>query len=437
MVIRNQYDKIVAELDDCLSVNKHIKNIFFNAKKKYTRNLNTLKSIIQKNINKDEFVNKTLAMSGYDYEHNKETQENIPITKTLLLQEVDILKNFYSNTCCVDRGKIYTFDKRIKYFKLDNNLILDANGGFQQLYNLNPEIFNNTNKQDKIVDHSNWTMYSFLINTNTTAKIKYNNFNEIVQNIINVNADDKSLLISSKQHKLNFKNVETEHFGNLIGKNTWRNYNKIFIVHNPQTPFYVYVLKYLYYSGLKLDNRSTWGTYVTTGLNKTVKFEYERFELVRVSDLCGHIYQAIKRINRDNTQKAIVYLFNSDEDVIKLLIEQMMNINVKSHLLDNVKKNKSTTNNITPITYSDKFIKLLDLIIQKDKSILPPELTSVYGKPYTYTKQSCMNVIGYGDETNNKSRKNFSAHILNHLDVIQFMTNNNFISKGQNIIWNG
>lgn len=436
MVIRNQYDKIVAELDDCLTVNKHTKNVFFNTKKKYARNLNTLKSIIQNNIELEHIVNKTLSMCRYDYENNKETQETIPITKSILLNEVEILRNFYTNTCCVDRGKIYTYDKRIQYFGLDNNLILDANGGFQELYNLN-NIFNNSCIQEKIVDHNNWTMNTFFVNTNTTAKSKYTNFNEIVQNMIDKNADSKSLLISSKQHKLNFKNIETEHFGNLIGKNTWRDYNKIFIVHNPQTPFYVYILKYLYYSDIKLDNRSSWSTIITKGVNKTVNFQDERFELVRVSDLCGHIYQAIKRINRDNSQQATIYLFNSDEDVINLIIKQMQNINVKCYFLDNVKKEKTKKSEQEVITFPDKFIQLLDLIRQKDPKVLPEELKQVPGKLYTYTKQSCMNVIGYGDETDSKTRTNFSKQILKNLDVIQFMSNNSFIAKGQNIVWNG
>jgi hypothetical protein len=404
--INNKYLECIDDIKKYLIANSG--KSFFNSKKQYDTELDELKLLIQNKMAVEYFKDKFLNIYKYNTDTGKNDKSSLSITKNYLLQEVEIFRIMYRNTCCSDGDKIWVFDDRIQYFTLNNNLILDANGGFNYLYQLNPELFQ-IQKQSKIIDHSRWLINWYKINTNKSAKAKYIDFYDKINNIISLFKDDKTLLIGNIEDEKYFKDITKTHFGNFIGKNDWRKFDKIVIIHNPQIPFYVYALKYLYYSKNKLDNRSSWD-FKRNGYS--VVIDNCDIEKIRVSELTGHLYQAVKRINRDNDQWTEVYLFNADQQVIDKFIKEFKNINIKEHEIKVTRKER-TYNNIPckNESYPKKFIELL-----KDL------------KPGEYSKKWLINEIGFDDNSN------FNKTILKHEEVSNYLQQNKFQLKSHSIV---
>jgi hypothetical protein len=398
------YNEIIKELETYLQTSTD--KSFFNAKGKYSRKLASLKSLINKNVASDyakQFNRPPFGSTGYT-----------PMNKSLFLEEIEILKEIYSHTGVVDKDTIYTYNSKIKYWTLQNNILLDANGGFNYIYRVSG-LFE-VAPQSKVVDHSNWNLNICNINSSKSSKGNFINYYKEIENFINSNTktEDKVLIIGNKedekQLKLNSSNLTTEHFGNLIGKNDWRDYNTVYLIHNPNTPFYVYVLKYLYYSEKKLDNRTSWDL---INANYIMQFKNEELDKIRTSYLSGELYQAIKRIDRDMKNNSQIYIINNDNEVIDIVCRQFKNININNFELD-IKIEKQEQTEDKPLTNPQRFILYLDKWKSGDKK----------------KKVDCMKDMGI----TNKSY--FYNKILKQTQVLQYIINNNINTNGHYITKN-
>ncbi len=344
--IQPQYDICVQELMSQLVISANGK-YFFNAKDKKTDEFKRLRTKARKYITKE-----------YAGQFTIDTQRQMRVKD--FIDEIEHIEQFLNKTCVMENSNIYTYDSRIKPFLLQNNIILDANAGFNYIYRLNP-IFK-LQRQAKIVDHSNWTLHVADVNSTRTKKEKALNFHKQVERFVHTRMNENSLglVIGSKDDENIMtlpENVKQDHYGNLIGKNEWRDSDKVFSIHLPQYPFYVYILKYLYYTGKKLDNRSNWDAIRDVS---TVRFRNKELEKLRISTIASEMYQGVKRINRNNEKKADIYILCHDKEIVKIIKRQLKNIQYKEFDLPiRYYRKKYDNDNRQKNSYSSKLIMLL------------------------------------------------------------------------------
>ncbi|MEC1722845.1 hypothetical protein [Schinkia azotoformans] len=229
-------------------------------------------------------------------------------------------------------GGFHTFDSTPKFAMLDCNIILDANA-FDYRYSLSNKF--KVIKQPKIYDYSQAEFYHYDLNTSKRALKNYINLTEKALEQIDLKDSGGVLFITEQVQKEQVeKGIEAyfndsldgvqetlrmpltvDYFGNLIGKNTYRNYNMVIVQKSPNFDYGTYALTnffYKYHENLPIANISI--------------FQDEDVEKVRLSTIAGEIYQAIRRIARDNPEDAKIYVFNNNQGVIDIVLEQLPGI---------------------------------------------------------------------------------------------------------------
>ncbi|MBV7276050.1 DEAD/DEAH box helicase family protein [Clostridiaceae bacterium UIB06] len=408
--MRGRYEKVIRDIDLALSEQKEMLFLTFDINK--NKEIRILKGQIKNFIND--------AYSRTQVKKDEKTGKDVSMVKRDFIEEVNEIYQIYNNQCIIMKNKICTYDKRIKYWLLKKNILLDANGGFNYIYRIS-DLFDTSTPQSKIINHSNCNLYVYNCNTTKYAKSKYKDFYEHVQEEVEsiIKENDKVLVIGNKLDEKNLrfdnKNIAMNHFGNLNGKNAWKDFNKIFIIQTPNIPAEVYILKYMYYSQKIMNNKYTLYQHPENGV---MKFKNEEFDKIRVSYISAELYQAIKRIQRKVNDdglavKADYYIINNDEGVVNLLIKQLKGINVYNLDFDVQRQERKEYDNSNRFkdSYADKFIKLLDSL---DKG--------------GYKKNWLREQIEY------ESKAQFSNKILNHPEVKKYMIYKNIINRGQRII---
>lgn len=265
------------------------------------------------------------------------------------INEINSIENIYKNLCYCDGRFIHCYDHNIKYWLLPkNNILLNANGGFEGCYKLNSNLFKSSNRA-KVFDHTNWNVYVANVNVSKRAIYTYKNYHEkIVEYAKSITKeDDKVLLICNLADEEPFRklglptNIKIEHHGNIIGRNDWREYNKVIIASSCNLSESAYIMNYLYYTGDDIDINTN-HAFV---LNQMRQFVDKRLEMIRVSFIAGHIYQGIKRIDREVTRNSEVHLFCGDKDTINLVVKQLEKCNRHDIDISFEKKEKIKTTN--------------------------------------------------------------------------------------------
>lgn len=343
--LQETYYKIISELEEIK--NKYIKKkmeFFFCPDEEANKKVDLLKQLVEDtNITNEYF-------------HYLEDTYKIKTSKASIVSRIDVLRKFFNNKKVIASSKkLYTFDDSIEYFKLRNNILLDASSKFYEMYNISP-LFK-LHDTERIVDHSNTTIH--ICEQNTTSYSKRHTdglYENIFLTILSkLKKDDKALVLCTNRDielfKNKFKNeiykledkeitLSMENFQAMRGKNCWKDYNKCFIVHNPQIGFPYYVFMYMYY-GIKLPELTTEDLSIgkvgrNNGFNNN-----QIIEKLRKTDIVSNIYQGIKRINRSNIKKADIYIMNSDKEIIDMVIEQLRNVKVDKFDLIMPKKTKT------------------------------------------------------------------------------------------------
>ncbi|QXE20031.1 hypothetical protein [Clostridium sp. 001] len=267
---------------------------------------------------------------------------------------IDIAKNVielfsHSSVYTIERigskkyPMLYSFHYVDYILAKENNVILDANGAFDMRYKLRPDLFKLDN-QSKVFDYSNSTINMYPIPTTKTALKKYKNILlDVCNHISNLElpedfcSEDEHLIVADIDTEDRLTDFQKEtynkmysifitHFGALIGKNDWKNYNNAWIIKTPYYSWIQYILQYLFYSNQDLNGNTSCEIRLVKGTysNYTV-FKNNEFNKFKNSIVLGEYYQALKRIARDG-RKCTFNVFLTDECIFKLLITQFKNI---------------------------------------------------------------------------------------------------------------
>lgn len=259
------------------------------------------------------------------------------------LEETEILENILqiiNYGCRYNDGALHTFNHELNFKPLENNIILDANGSFDYRYELSEDYY--VHAQPKCFDYSNSTFTHYRVKTSKDALFRNINFYQKALDMLSLTFDEKILFVTDKDNKgalakeirkylqaiektdeeikdIEKTKVTLEHFGNLIGKNEYRGYKNVVILKTPNYSYIDYVLQCDYYKPEK-------------HLNEDIKmFENPTVEKIRQTMIAGEIYQALKRINRDNSKNAHYFVFTSNEDVVDLVLAQFPHIKFECH----------------------------------------------------------------------------------------------------------
>ncbi|MFT4413363.1 hypothetical protein ACLM5H_05840 [Fredinandcohnia humi] len=342
--------------------------------------------------------------------------------KELLFKFQQILNNGYY----FYEGAFHTFDSTPKFVMLDCNIILDANAELDYKYSLSA-IFNVIN-QPKIYDYSQAEFYHYNLNTSKKALKNYINLTERALEQIDLKDSSGMLFITEQGLKEQVEKgieayfndsfdgiqetigmpVTVDYFGNLIGKNNYRNLNTVIVQKTPNFDYGTYALTnffYKYHENLLTDNIAI--------------FQDDDVEKIRLSTIAGEIYQAIRRIARDNPGDAKIHVFNSNQEVIDMVLEQMPGIQYHKCQIEVNKAGKGAG-----AKEKEKKPSLTDKRIEEVKTILANLKQS--GKS-DITKKEVRIQIGI------KSSANFTKLFD---DLKPFLQINQISIKGQKFIFN-
>lgn len=256
------YKEILSKIPGELLLDKKLAKIcepifeVINLMKTKTNNIESIKLIQKKDLKGNFELIKEFKEILTNKDNISELIENNLYIDNIM-QFIKGIEIIYSSQCIYSDGRVSAYDKNYWFWTLKNNIILDANA-----FKLDKKYLCNTNfiryDQSRIKDYSNSIFYYVNINTSKTKIYKYKNYYDKVINLIkdNIKTNDKILLITQKKEfqtinkKLEeYEILEQENyeisitwFGNIVGKNDWRNYNKIYIIASPNIPMELHVL---------------------------------------------------------------------------------------------------------------------------------------------------------------------------------------------------
>ncbi|QDA29705.1 hypothetical protein FGY93_23580 [Paenibacillus polymyxa] len=278
-----------------------------------------------------------------------------------LMGIVQKLELFYKNACYYNYHSLSTYNRNYRLFCLANNIILDANGQIDHLYSVkNGNIKFILDKQSRIIDHSGSTITHIKFNTSKTSihkklntETNQNEYFEKVSNFIkrNYKFGKRYLIVLQKEFVLsdnsdegdfirqlrqvgftdiavgdeyNGEAISVNWYGNLIGKNTWRDFDCCYLIGTPNSRFESHVIHLCQYTD-KHDWRIGLGV-VKNG--KTKSFKNPDLEKIRKSTIVSDMYQTVKRVQRNPKPQAEIYIVTSEEEVFSGVAKQLKNVKI-------------------------------------------------------------------------------------------------------------
>ncbi|WP_026673979.1 hypothetical protein [Alkalihalobacterium bogoriense] len=301
------------------------------------------------------------------YDSYKEILQEFLILKDTKAKEeivfAEKILKILENGCRYYNKAFHTFDNHLKFKLLNNNIVLDANAGFDYRYQLSK--FFHVRPQDKFFSYENSIFTHYKVNTSKLALSKNSNLFELALKVLPLDFKDKTLYVVDKESVDKLKNelhnflkclqksedeietimnemIEIDYFGNLIGENNYRDFSKVVTLKTPNYDYLSYVLQYDYFKGSEEKQEDI------------EIFKHEGVERIRTTNILGEIYQALKRINRDNSRPAEYIVFTSNDLVVDQLIHEFPNIQVERKEIEIAdetdieikKENKQTEMNI-------------------------------------------------------------------------------------------
>ncbi|MDU7150112.1 MAG: DEAD/DEAH box helicase family protein [Clostridium sp.] len=369
-------------------INKDIKEIFIP-----NRDINILypqKNIVNELQDLISFINANISLE-FDSKIN------------MLVEELNNIKYALNQISVMDNKIIKSFHPNVDYWGLETNLILDACSHMNELYKFKRNFI--LHNQQRVFNYSNWTFNITNINSCKSSIDKADNYYREIDKHLKELSKQEVLLIASKDIKenniLNLNdNVKVAWFGNVVGKNDWRDFTQCYIILNPQIPFSQYILKYLFYAKDNL-NDNVLKDLTRRVFNKVYRFNNPILDKIRVSQIAMDMYQAVKRINRSNERIAKVYIVNHDKKIVDMLLKEFQGCKTDKYSLDVKyaisKAKEDYDKKRVERAYYTKFINLL-------KS-LPT------GR---YSKNDLREKIGY------ENKKNFNKEVLKKEAVINY-----------------
>lgn len=393
------------------------------------KNFNMLISLIRSNMKKEMFEERKDDMI-------RNSDKYIGINCSLLTEfkTVKVLcdriieyKQLFNNMCLYCDKKLFTTDKRYKYWFLDNNVMLDASGELQIAYSLNCEEFS-LQHCEKVLDHGNWKIINIPVTTTTSTKDKILNFYDVVNEEIKKYGND--ILVVGKKNEMDLIDIPEEnkgYFGNITGSNKWYDIKNVAIIQTHNLSDIDYILKFLHYSKDKIDEKYNISARCKGRWEKRIyAFTDQRLEDIRIYWIASEIYQAVKRINRNMIYESEVLIFLNNEKIISLIQEQMKNSNLEVVDYDRekfqVEKSKQDEyfKRLQQDSYATKFINLLAGI----QSGLHTEFVDAQNR---ISKIKVREYLGIN------SSSNFADKVLRQTDVISYCQVRNIDLNGRYI----
>ncbi|MHB8125794.1 MAG: hypothetical protein ACYDEJ_09190 [Desulfitobacteriaceae bacterium] len=219
------------------------------------------------------------------------------------------------NVCLYNNERLSAFFGSSERWTLQNNIILDANAEIDRRYYYAKDI--EIISFPKIFEYSNTVFYPVNFNASKSNIWKTKNYYEeiakavkekhgsIYKTLIVTHKQDESKLINclksvglddiGRGEKYNCEDVAVAHFGAIIGKNYWREFNQVWVIASPNIPMEVYPLYWCYFAQSVIRNHKL----TMVGSPGKYQFKNAIFEDIRFGCMVSEIYQAIKRINRE------------------------------------------------------------------------------------------------------------------------------------------
>lgn len=296
--------------------------------------------------------------------HKLRNKSKINVLKKLLkLSKDEEVKNackgcieLFSHGSIFEKGIFRTYNSNVKYkLAKKNNIVLDANGGFDSRYKVNENLFKLDN-QSKVFDYTDSIIRHYPIKTTKTATDKYINIVQDVREYVRTQTSysqclvitdkERDIKITDAQKKLyeHLEKISFTYYGNFIGKNDWREYETVWTIKTPYYRFYQYILMYMFYSGKELNGNTSCKVGNKKG-EKYIVFQNKDFDDFKNSIVAGEIYQGAKRIARDGRDCNINILIDN-KDIFNIVKKQFKGIKqeTKEDLKLRVKETKAKLN---------------------------------------------------------------------------------------------
>lgn len=437
------FNEIISEIEECLQNNATARK-FFNANSNVSeirKKCNKLKSMIRENLD-DVF----LSLFGN--------------TKNKLCEQIDDIFHFYNGTCLFWQHKLYTVDRTIEYWTLNNNIILDASASLNGAYSLKNKLFV-VDSYKSVLNYENWEVIKIDKNSSQSGQSNYTNYFDIVKKIADNLGKDETLIVDRMENaNKQYYGYHSSYYANLRSNNDYKDMKNIIIAYTPYLPDIDTVLEYMYFSensycdcDKEVAENYWWceSTDWTGGMTGT-NYELRNidFELYRKKYVANEIYQAIKRVNRDMTRNTKVVFITKDKSIFEMVTAMLPNCKITLNSEYNTEEYafiyKKVTKNLTieqqkeqteqKETYVNKAIKLFKEIISGDT---PQEIITKDKNnnivPNKYKKSAIGQYIGI-DYSKSSGRSIFSNKILKNTKFLGFMEDNKITEKGQYFYFN-
>ena len=317
--------------------------------------------ILRNLINKD---NENISVKLIDYKNN--TNKSCCISD--ITDYIDLIEKIIVNSLegysliDVNEKVIATYDYDFQFFKLKNNIMLDASASFSELYKSDKFEVVSTKRK---IDHSKCKLTVVNIKTTTSGKSKINHlFRPRFKNyVVKALGDSESGLIVTKKDEaeyleyinfvdfdkevkdeiemLNsdlFNNIEYEerisfcNYENQRGRNDYADYKHCFLAHTYRQPRFYYVFLYRYFFNVKAteEEMQTINKKGENGLTYWGFHHCERLQQLMITDMLSCQYQTLKRVARNREPEAHYHIFTNDVILIELLLKELNGFNMKN-----------------------------------------------------------------------------------------------------------
>lgn len=435
-----KYYSIQEKFDNCvIELREYFKFLQTNGKDKDSKlhifNAQTKKEKIQKQIDeiKQEIKN--------TFTQEEKTEFYNANNKKSIFNILDEIIEYYNGTCILEKGKLYTPKRNVKYWYLEKNIMLDASAHLNYIYKLKKKMFKDMlEKNFQVLDHKNWTVELIEINTTTTSKNSYSNFNAVILQILNKMSRGKTLVITQKKDCFNkdgvrintiYDNVYVNYFQNILGNNLYEDCQNVIIAHTFNLTEKQYILEFLYYSEKKLnsDEDIKVKTY-----NRRRHFENKEIEKYKTRRIANEFYQAIKRVNRDMSKETRAVIITKDVEAVKLVCNMLKNckfINSTDdykieYNKDEIETSKSNNNN------DIKAIQIFKSILENNQDEIP---TAIKDNLKYEDNKIILKKKDLRTALEIEYKANLRREVLNKANVKQFIKENDVNVDGQTIIF--
>lgn len=436
IVLHDLFLKITCKIEDCLISTPNEGRVYTRIRitNDFATNteINRLNKLIRGNLNRLVFNNTVDFLANSEQPNiDRDFLEEITTIKALC-REIDNLKEFYGQNIIMHCGVLYVPHSRYYHWTLENNIMLDASGEMQAVYETNINLYQVV-PHEKVLDHSKWTLINIESNTTTSGKNRIINYYDVVNKLI-LEYGSKDMLVVGSKNDMDYitsvPKTQKAYFGNLIGSNEWKDLKDVMVIQTPNYGDIDYLLKYMHHTRDHLSPKLKWTTKKTgRGVKSIYSFTDKELENIRRQSIAEQIYQSLKRVNRNMSQTTNAIVICNNKEVVEIVKSQLKGCEYKC--IEDVgfeceeTKQDQYISKLQDISYASRFIKLLaelqdnrhPHLLHKDKCNKTVE--------YTYRKKTLRECLGISDSGN------FHKNVLNKTNVMTYCKTRNISLKGQ------